>query len=54
MGGKYSVYARNYKSPFWEAHGYTDSIIKAIKMLVTALAKYELVEFTVRKEKKEK
>ena len=49
MGGKYSVLARNYKDVAWSVSEYTDSRLKAIRVWLKALLKYELVEFTVRK-----
>lgn len=51
MGGKYSVLARNYEDRIWYVALYTDSRLKAIKVWLKALLKYELVEFTVRSEK---
>lgn len=49
MGGKYSVMAKNYHSDIWDVILYTDCRIKAVKVWIRALFKYELVEFTVRK-----
>ncbi len=49
MGGKYSVLARNYEERVWSVALYTNSKFTAVKVLIRALFKYELVEFTVRK-----
>ena len=49
MGGKYSILGRNYKDKVWMEALSTNSRIKAIKVWIRALIKYELVEFTVRK-----
>lgn len=49
MGGKYSVLARNYEDRVYDVALYTDSKLKAIKVWIKALFKYELVKFTIRK-----
>lgn len=49
MGGKYEVTARNYDDQLWGIILYTNSVFKAIKTLLKALRKYELVTFCVRK-----
>ena len=50
MSDKYSVMARNYNDKMWEVALYTNNKIKAVKVWIKALFKYELVEFVVRKE----
>ena len=49
MGGKYSILARDYEDEIWSVAFYTNSLIKAVKVYIRALFKYELVEFTIRK-----
>lgn len=49
MGGRYSIFARNYKDDFWQVSAFTNYKIEALIVWIKALRKYELVEFTVRK-----
>jgi len=49
MSGKYSILAKNYSDRLYSVSVWTDSRFKAIKALIGALRKYDLVEFRRRR-----
>ena len=46
---KYQIFAKNYDSYIWDVALYTDSILKALKVWIKAMKKYDVVEVRVIK-----
>lgn len=49
MGGKYCILAKNYDYMFWMYSDCTDSLFKAIILMVKACRKYDFVQLEIRK-----
>lgn len=48
---KYQIFAKNYDSYIWDVALYTDSILKALKIWIKAMKKYDVVEVRVIKKR---
>lgn len=46
---KYQIFAKNYDDYSWYVALYTDSILKALKIWIKAMKKYDVVEVRVIK-----
>lgn len=49
---KYQIFAKNYDSYVWDVALYTDSILKALKVWIKAIKKYDVVEVRIIKNTK--